>query len=145
VEELQVLGLLEQNADLVLKTLAPLAIEGAPLLLPVLSATLKTPPAVFYGVAAAALAAEAGVVATTGNVALDVIAGIPLVALAGASILGGSVLSGGIKIPEAKKAAAPAKKPAAVAAKPVAAKPVAAKAAAPKVLAAKAAAPKVSD
>jgi hypothetical protein len=150
VEELQVLGLLEQNADLVLKTLAPLAIEGAPVLLPVLSATLKTPPTVFYAVAAAALAAEAGIVATTGNVALDIIAGLPLLALAGVSAIGGSVLSSGIKIPSAapKKAAVP--KPAAAAARPqvaarpaAAAKPVAAKPAAPKVMAAKPAAPKV--
>lgn len=77
---------------------------------------LKTPPTVFYGVAAAALAAEAGVVALSGNPVVDVLAGIPLVAVAGASAVAGSVLSSGIPIPSggatrartAPRAAAPA-------------------------------------
>jgi hypothetical protein len=71
---------------------------------------LKTSPSVFYGVAATALAAEAGIVATSGNALIDVLAGIPLVAVAAVSAVAGSVLSSGIKIPASapKKAKAAA-------------------------------------
>lgn len=71
---------------------------------------LKTSPGVFYGVAAAALAAEAGIVASSGNALIDVLAGIPLVGVAAVSAVAGSVLSSGIKIPASapKRAAAPA-------------------------------------
>lgn len=80
--------------------------EQAPLLLPLAVTTLKTPPGVFYGVAAAALAAEAGVALAFNNVGLDVILGIPLLGLAGASAIGGSILSSGIKIPTPSPSAA---------------------------------------
>lgn len=105
-EELELLPLAEKNKDLILQTLAPIAIEQAPALLPILVGTLKTSPSVFYGVAAAALAAEAGIVATSGNALIDVLAGIPLVGVAAVSAVAGSVLSSGIKIP----ASAPAKR-----------------------------------
>lgn len=114
-EELELLSLAEKNKDLILQTLAPIAIEQAPALLPVLVSVLKTPPSTFYALAAAALAAEAGIIATSGSPLIDVLAGIPLVAVAGAGAVAGSILSSGISIPagapkKAKAAsAAPAK------------------------------------
>lgn len=136
-EELELLPLAEKNKDLILQTLAPIAIEQAPALLPILVGTLKTSPSVFYGVAAAALAAEAGIVASSGNALIDVLAGIPLVGVAAVSAVAGSILSSGIKIPaSAPKRSAGASRAATVkvsaAAKPkgkvtVAAKPAAAK------------------
>lgn len=96
------LGLAEANKDLILKTLAPIAIEQAPALLPVAVSVLKTPPTAFYGLAAAALAAEAGIIATSGSPIIDILAGIPLVAVAGVGAVTGSILSSGIKVREKK-------------------------------------------
>ena len=140
-EELELLSLAEKNKELILQTLAPIAIEQAPALLPILSSVLRTPPTVFYGIAAAALAAEAGVALTFDSVPLDVIAGIPLLTLAAASAIGGSILSSGIKIP----ASAPAPKKAAASPAKAASAPKAAAAPAtsrPKISAVKVAAPK---
>ncbi len=112
-EELELLSLAEKNKDLILQTLAPIAIEQAPALLPVLTAVLKTPPATFYAVAAAALAAEAGIVVVSGSPLIDVLAGIPLVGVAAVSAVAGSILSSGIKVPSPgpkKRSAAPASK-----------------------------------
>lgn len=100
-EELQLLQLAEKNQDLILQTLAPIAIEQAPALLPILTAVLRTPPTTFYAVAAAALAAEAGIVLVSGNPLIDVLAGIPLVGVAAVSAVAGTILSSGISVPSA--------------------------------------------
>lgn len=101
VEELELLSLAEKNQELILQTLAPIAIEQAPALLPILTGVLRTPPATFFAVAAAALAAEAGVVLVSGNPLIDVLAGIPLVGLAAVSAVTGTILSSGVPIPSA--------------------------------------------
>jgi len=95
-EELQLLQLAEKNQDLILQTLAPIAIEQAPALLPILTAVLRTPPTTFYAVAAAALVAEAGIVLVSGNPLIDILAGIPLVGVAAVSAVAGTILSSGV-------------------------------------------------
>jgi hypothetical protein len=100
-EELELLQLAEKNQDLILQTLAPIAIEQAPALLPILTAVLRTPPTTFYAIAAAALVAEAGIVVVSGNPLIDILAGIPLVGVAAVSAVAGTVLSSGISVPSA--------------------------------------------
>eukprot|EP00587_Corethron_hystrix_P016758 CAMPEP_0113318862 /NCGR_PEP_ID=MMETSP0010_2-20120614/13273_1 /TAXON_ID=216773 ORGANISM="Corethron hystrix, Strain 308" /NCGR_SAMPLE_ID=MMETSP0010_2 /ASSEMBLY_ACC=CAM_ASM_000155 /LENGTH=206 /DNA_ID=CAMNT_0000176273 /DNA_START=45 /DNA_END=662 /DNA_ORIENTATION=+ /assembly_acc=CAM_ASM_000155 len=61
-EELGLVGLVANNQQLLLNAGGFLAIEGAPLLLPILAGALEVGPPAFYLAAAGALAAEGGLI-----------------------------------------------------------------------------------
>eukprot|EP00531_Pseudo-nitzschia_arenysensis_P011751 CAMPEP_0116132286 /NCGR_PEP_ID=MMETSP0329-20121206/9465_1 /TAXON_ID=697910 /ORGANISM="Pseudo-nitzschia arenysensis, Strain B593" /LENGTH=221 /DNA_ID=CAMNT_0003626787 /DNA_START=94 /DNA_END=759 /DNA_ORIENTATION=- len=58
-EELGLLGLAANNQQLLVNLVAPLLVEGAPILLPVVAGALEVGPAAFFGAAAALLGADA--------------------------------------------------------------------------------------
>lgn len=92
-DDLNLLPLLVSNRDLALNTLAPLAIEPASALLPLVVSILKTPPTTFL--AAGLVLAGAGAYEVLDGVTLAaplVLLGLPLIAL-------GGVLSGSVSLP----------------------------------------------
>ncbi len=58
-EELGLLSLAANNQQLLVNLVAPLLVEGAPILLPVVAGALEVGPAAFYGAAIALLGADA--------------------------------------------------------------------------------------
>jgi len=92
LEEAGLLSVVANNQQLLLNGLAPLVVEGAPILLPVVAGALRTGPAAFYGLAAGSALLEAYLIANDVEVPLvglpaGVVAGLLLVPL---TIAGGA-------------------------------------------------------
>jgi len=85
VEELGALSFVAKNKEFLLNTVAPLAVEPAPALLPLAVSALKTDPGTYTALAAGLVLTEVAVAVLGQNVALDVVAAIPL--LGGAAAL----------------------------------------------------------
>lgn len=91
-EELGLLELAAKNSDFLINGVAPLAVEPAPALLPLLSNVVGVPGGTFKGVAALAILAEGALIATSDNIALDVAAGLPLFLIGGVCFALGNAL-----------------------------------------------------
>lgn len=99
IEEAGLLGVVANNQQLLVNGLAPVVVEGAPLLLPVVAGALEAGPSAFYLASAAALAAEGYLVVSGAEVPLvglpaGVVAGLVLVPLAVATGAVGAFLGG---------------------------------------------------
>lgn len=64
IEEAGLLSLVANNQQLLVNGIAPLAVEGAPIALPLVASALKTGPSAFYTAAGACIALEALLVGT---------------------------------------------------------------------------------
>ena len=98
LEEYGLLSLAGNNQQLIVNLVAPLAVEGAPLLIPVLAGALATGPPAFYLAAATFGGLEAALIATDAQVPLiglpaGSVAGLLLVPLTVVSALAGSALA----------------------------------------------------
>lgn len=96
-EELGLLSLAANNQQLLVNGVAPLLVEGAPFLLPVLAGALETGPSAFYLAAAASGGLEAFFIANDVTIPLiglpaSLVAGLLLVPLTAASALAGTAL-----------------------------------------------------
>ena len=80
LEELGLLSLVANNQQLLINGVAPLAVEGAPLLLPVVAGALEVGPAAFYLAAAGAAGLDAYLFASGAEV--------PFVGLSAGAVLG---------------------------------------------------------
>ena len=96
-EELGLLSLAANNQQLLVNLVAPLLVEGAPLLLPVLASALEVGPAAFYAGAAGFIGLDAFLLAN--NVEIPFVGlsagfylGLLLVPLAAASAAAGTAL-----------------------------------------------------
>jgi len=93
IEKARLISGAVENGEFLNNFVGPLVVEPAPLLLPLVVKALKTDAGVFTAAGAAALLAEAGIVITQDNVALDVLAGVPLVGLGAVLLVAGNALS----------------------------------------------------
>jgi len=97
INKLGVLEVVGNNQQLLLNAVAPLVVEGAPFLLPILAGAVNTGPAAFYGAAAVALGLEGWLVANHVvflNLNAALFAGLLLVPVAGISAFAGTALAG---------------------------------------------------
>lgn len=92
-DDLGLLPLAYKNKDLLLGA-APLLLEPAPLLLPILASIVRTPASTFSGLGFALLAAGGYEIVDSNG-----ILGALLVLLSGPAVLLGSALSGGLPLP----------------------------------------------
>ena len=98
IESTGALSLVGNNQQLLINLVAPLLVEPAPLLLPVVAGALETGPSAFYAIAAASLGLDAFLFATNAEVpfvglSAGVVAGLLLVPLAAATGIAGSALA----------------------------------------------------
>ena len=89
------LSLVGSNQQLLINGVAPLVVEGAPLLLPVVAGALEVGPPAFYLGAAVAAGAEFGLIAN--NVEVPFV-GLPAGAVAGLLLVPLTVVSGGLGV-----------------------------------------------
>jgi hypothetical protein len=99
IEEAGLLGVVANNQQLLVNGVAPLVVEGAPFLLPVVAGALEAGPSAFYLASFLALATEGYLVASGAELPLVGISAAPvagrlLVPLAVATGAVGSVLGG---------------------------------------------------
>ena len=94
-DDLGLLSLAYKNKGLLISA-APLLLEPAPLLLPILANIIRTPASTFSGIGFALLAAGGYEIVDSNG-----ILGALLVLLAGPAVLLGSALSGGLPLPSA--------------------------------------------
>eukprot|EP00978_Attheya_sp_CCMP212_P008941 scaffold21101_cov56-Attheya_sp.AAC.1 len=92
-EEFGLLSLVANNQQLLINGLAPLAIEGAPILLPIVAGALDKGPSAFYGAAAACASLELYLVANNVEVPL---LGLPAGILIGLLLVPLTVVTGGL-------------------------------------------------
>lgn len=97
-EEYGLLSLVANNQQLFVNLVAPLLVEGAPILLPVLAGALEAGPAAFYLVAAGAAGLDAYLFATDAEVpfiglSAGAVAGLLLLPLAVISAVAGTALA----------------------------------------------------
>ena len=95
LEEVGALSLAANNQQMLVNFLAPLLVEGAPLLLPVVAGALGVGPSAFYSAAAVCLLTEGSLIVSGAEVPLiglpaDVVLGLLLVPLA--------VITGGVGV-----------------------------------------------
>ncbi len=95
LENLGALSFAAKNQQILINLVAPLLVEGAPLLLPPLAAGVRIGPIAFFGAAAAAAAAEAGLIVN--HVQLPLV-GLDAAPLAGALLLPVTVALGGVGV-----------------------------------------------
>lgn len=95
IEELGLLSTAGKNQQLLINGLAPLAVEGAPLLLPVIAGALEVGPPAFFLAAAGFAGAEGALIAN--NVEVPFV-GLPASALAGLLLVPLTVVSGGVGV-----------------------------------------------
>jgi len=98
LEELGLLSLVGNNQQLLVNLVAPLVVEGAPILLPVVAGALEVGPSAFYLAAAVFGGLELGLIATDATLPLvglnaGLFLGLLLVPLTGVSIAAGSALA----------------------------------------------------
>jgi hypothetical protein len=94
-EELGVLSLVANNQQLLINALAPIAIEGAPILLPIVAGALDKGPSAFFGAAAACAGLELYLVANDVQVPL---LGLPAGILIGLLLVPLTVVTGGLGV-----------------------------------------------
>ena len=90
LEEAGILSLVANNQQLLINGVAPLAVEGAPLLLPVVAGALEVGPAAFYLAAASFAGLDAYLIASGAEVPF---VGLPAGAVAGLLLIPLSVVS----------------------------------------------------
>eukprot|EP00986_Skeletonema_menzelii_P009853 scaffold4595_cov121-Skeletonema_menzelii.AAC.3 len=95
LEELGVLSLVANNQQLLINGVAPLAVEGAPLLLPVVAGALDIGPAAFFLAAAGAGGLDAYLFASGAEVPFI---GLPAGAVAGLLLVPLTVVSAGVGV-----------------------------------------------
>jgi hypothetical protein len=98
LEQYGLLSLAANNQQLLINLVAPLAVEGAPLLLPVLAGALEVGPSAFYLAAAGAAGLDAYLFATNAEVpfiglSAGAVAGLVLVPVAVISAAAGTALA----------------------------------------------------
>jgi hypothetical protein len=99
IEEAGLLGVIANNQQLLVNGLAPVVVEGAPILLPLVAGALDAGPAAFYLASAAAFVAEGYLVVSGAELPLvglpaGPVAGLLLVPLAVATGAVGAFLGG---------------------------------------------------
>jgi len=97
IEEAGILSLAANNQQLLVNLVAPLLVEPAPFLIPVIAGAIAAGPSAFYGAAAACLGLDAVLFATDAEVpfvglSAGVVAGLLLVPLGIASGVAGAAL-----------------------------------------------------
>jgi len=92
-EDLGVLSIVANNQQLLVNGVAPLLVEPAPLLLPVVAGALEKGPSAFYGAAAACAALEAYLVVSGAEVPF---VGLPAGVVAGLLLVPLTVVTGGL-------------------------------------------------
>ncbi len=92
-EDLGVLSIVANNQQLLVNGVAPLLVEPAPLLLPVVAGALDKGPSAFYGAAAACAALEAYLVVSGAEVPF---VGLPAGVVAGLLLVPLTVVTGGL-------------------------------------------------
>ena len=97
IEKLGALSLVANNQQLLINGVAPLAVEGAPLLLPVVAGALEVGPAAFYLAAATCAGLDAFLFATNAEVpfvglSAGAVAGLLLIPLSLVSAVVGGAL-----------------------------------------------------
>ncbi len=95
IEDLGVLSTVGSNQQILINGVAPLVVEGAPLLLPVVAGALEVGPPAFFLAAAALAGAEAGLVVN--NVEVPFV-GLPAGVLLGVLLVPLSVGIGGVGV-----------------------------------------------
>eukprot|EP00594_Rhizosolenia_setigera_P002224 CAMPEP_0178953230 /NCGR_PEP_ID=MMETSP0789-20121207/8301_1 /TAXON_ID=3005 /ORGANISM="Rhizosolenia setigera, Strain CCMP 1694" /LENGTH=225 /DNA_ID=CAMNT_0020634461 /DNA_START=76 /DNA_END=753 /DNA_ORIENTATION=+ len=102
LEDAGALSLVANNQQLLINLVAPLLVEPAPILLPVVAGALDVGPAAFYGAAAAALGTEAYLAVSGAEVPF---VGLPAAAVAGLLLVpvGGALGVAGAALASAKK------------------------------------------
>lgn len=98
LEELGVLSLVANNQQLLINGVAPLAVEGAPLLLPAVAGALDIGPSAFYLAAAASAGLDAYLFASGAEVpfvglSAGAVAGLLLIPLSVVSVVVGGALA----------------------------------------------------
>jgi len=104
IEKYGLLSFAAKNEEFLINFIAPLAVEPAPLILPVAVSVLKNPGALNFWASILVLS-ELGVIILSQNVAIDVVAGIPLVGGAVALSVVASILNevGGTRVPKLRR------------------------------------------
>jgi len=92
-EELGLLDLLSSNPEFLLNNVAPLAVEPAPVLLPILAKVVSVPPTVFRAASLAIVGAEGFIITQSDSVILDILTAIPLLGVGGLLFAVSNVLS----------------------------------------------------
>jgi len=95
LEELGLLSLVANNQQLLINGVAPLAVEGAPILLPVVAGALEVGPPAFFLAAAGAAGLDAYLFASGAEVPFI---GLPAGAVAGLLLVPLSVVSAGVGV-----------------------------------------------
>ena len=95
IESTGALSLVASNQQLLVNGVAPLLVEGAPLLLPVVAGALEVGPPAFFLASAGLLGAEYGLVAN--NVEIPFV-GLPAGVLAGLLLVPLAAVSGGVGV-----------------------------------------------
>jgi hypothetical protein len=95
LESAGALSLAANNQQLLVNLLAPLLVEGAPFLLPVVAGALGAGPSAFYGAAAVCLALEGSLIVSGAQVPLI---GLPADVLVGLLLVPLAVVTGGLGV-----------------------------------------------
>jgi hypothetical protein len=93
IEEAGLLGVVANNQQLLVNGLAPVVVEGAPLLLPLVAGALEAGPSAFYLASVAALATEGYLVVSGAELPL---VGLPAGAVAGLVLIPLAVATGAV-------------------------------------------------